>query len=112
MRLRARVVATAERVPTDRPAGGRPVAQHEALFGRVPQVCAADKGYSSQQALEELAKFNLPELCVPKQGRRNEAEAEREHSAWFKMGQTFERVFQIGRRGPCCCSANASTPNP
>ena len=37
----------------------------------------------------EMAKFNVPERCVPKKGRRNEAEAEREHSAWFKMGQAF-----------------------
>jgi IS5 family transposase len=84
------------------------VAEHRELFGRVPEVCAADKGYYSAAAVAEVEKQGVEELCAPKKGRRNEEEEKREHSKWFKLGQAFragiegtisalKRAFGLGR---------------
>ena len=74
------------------------MAQPDALFGRVPQVCAADIGYSSQLALEEMAKFNVPELCVPKKGRRNATQRkQRERTV---RGSRWGRPLERAWRGP------------
>ena len=75
--------------PAEPPLLEQAVAQHKELFGRVPKVCATDKGFYSQQAVEKAAKSGVKQVCVPKKGRRNEAEEGRERSRWFKLAQAF-----------------------
>ena len=65
------------------------VAEHKAVFGRVPEVCAGDKGFYSAEAVARAAALGVAEVCVPKKGRRNEEEEKREHSRWFKLAQAF-----------------------
>jgi IS5 family transposase len=78
-----------ERRPAEPPLLERAVAEHQELFGRVPEVCAGDKGFYSQRAVENVARMGVRRVCVPKKGRRNEAEEKREHSRWFKLAQAF-----------------------
>jgi IS5 family transposase len=75
--------------PAEAPLLERAVAEHKELFGRAPHVCAGDKGFYSQQAVEAAVKMGVPKVCVPKKGRRNEEEEQKEHSRWFKLAQAF-----------------------
>ena len=75
--------------PAEAPLLERAVVEHKELFGRVPEVCAGDKGFYSQQAVENVVKLGVQRVCVPKKGRRNEEEEKREHSRWFKLAQAF-----------------------
>ena len=65
------------------------VEAHRELFGHVPELCAADKGFSAQQELARVAELGVEKVCVAKKGRRNAEEEQREKSAWFKLGQAF-----------------------
>lgn len=75
--------------PAEPPLLERAVAEHQELFGRVPEMCAGDKGFYSQAAVEAAAKMGVAEVCVPKKGRRNPEEEKKEHSRWFKLAQAF-----------------------
>jgi len=75
--------------PAEAPLLERAVVEHKELFGRVPEVCAGDKGFYSQQAVENVVKLGVKRVCVPKKGRRNEEEEKKEHSRWFKLAQAF-----------------------
>ncbi len=94
--------------PAEAPLLERAVVEHKELFGRVPEVCAGDKGFYSQQAVENAVRLGVKRVCVPKKGRRSEEEEEKEHSRWFKLAQAFragiegtisvlKRVFGLGR---------------
>ena len=94
--------------PAEAPLLERAVVEHTELFGHVPEVCAGDKGFYSQQAVENVVKLGVKRVCVPKKGRRSEEEEEKEHSRWFKLAQAFragiegtlsvlKRVFGLGR---------------
>jgi IS5 family transposase len=75
--------------PAEAPLLERAVVEHKELFGRVPEVCAGDKGFYSQQAVENVVRLGVKRVCVPKKGRRNEEEEKKEHSRWFKLAQAF-----------------------
>ena len=75
--------------PVEPPLLEQAVAEHKELFGRVPEVCAGDKGFYSQQVVEQVLGLGVRRVCVPKKGRRNEKEEKKEHSRWFKLAQAF-----------------------
>ena len=96
-----------EKKPAE-PALVRPaLASHEALFGDLPLCIAADKGYWSKRELAEVFD-KIEVVSIPKKGRRNDAEREREHDPLFRHGQMFragvegsisflKRVLNLGR---------------
>jgi len=61
---------------------------HEKLFGDFPESFSADKGYWSQEEVEELRE-QIPVFSIPKKGRRSRWETEREHDPLFRMAQRF-----------------------
>lgn len=81
---------------------------HKALFGGMPDVLAADKGfYKSTDQLDTLAN-DIETVSIGKKGRRNETETAREHTDAFIAGQRFragsegsisvlKRAFKLGR---------------
>jgi IS5 family transposase len=75
--------------PAEPPLLERAVAEHKDLFGRVPKVCAGDKGFYSQQSVADVMALGVKRVCVPKKGRRTEEEEQKEHSRWFKLAQAF-----------------------
>jgi transposase, IS5 family len=75
--------------PAEPPLLEKAIARHVRIFGCVPEVCAADKGFYAQQAVEQVAASGVAKVCVPKKGRRNEREEAREKSRWFKLAQAF-----------------------
>lgn len=61
---------------------------HEKLFGHLPGIVAADKGYWSTEEFGKLVG-DVEIISIPKKGRRNEVESEREHDPLFRLGQAF-----------------------
>jgi IS5 family transposase len=84
------------------------LAAHEALFGDVPSVLAADKGfYESREQLSELGE-RIETVSIAKKGSRTAEEKERESTGAFKEGQRFragsegsisvlKRAFKLNR---------------
>jgi IS5 family transposase len=61
---------------------------HVKLFGHLPGIVAADKGYWSAEEFDEL-EGDVEIISIPKKGRRNEVENERELDPLFRLGQVF-----------------------
>jgi len=75
--------------PAEPPLLEKAIARHKEVFGHVPRVCAADKGFYEREAVAEVAAMGVAKVCVPKKGRRDEGEERRESSPWFKLAQAF-----------------------
>ena len=61
---------------------------HKKLFGHFPDSMAADKGYWSGQVIEKIAD-QVDLVAIPKMGRRNRSEDERELDPLFRIAQKF-----------------------
>lgn len=92
-----------EQRPAEAPLLVPAVKAHKELFGQVPEVCAADRGFYAAEEIKKVAELGVKEVCVPKKGKRTTAEEEREHSRWFKRGQAFragiEGMISVLKRG-------------
>ncbi len=64
--------------------------QHEATFGRVPALYAADRGFYTPDNVEALMAAGVGTECVPQRGgKKTEARTAYEKSRAFKQGQRF-----------------------
>jgi len=81
---------------------------HKALFGRLPEVLAADKGFYENMSTIHALEEDIATVSIAKKGRRTQAEEAREHSKDFQEGQRFragvegsisvlKRVFDLDR---------------
>lgn len=61
---------------------------HKKLFGHFPISVAGDKGYWSADTFSKMPK-EVAVVSIPKKGRRNSAEQEREHDPLFRLAQAF-----------------------
>ena len=61
---------------------------HLKLFGHSPQSIAGDKGYWSGEEFEKIAE-EVEVVSIPKKGRRNDVEQERERDPLFRLAQAF-----------------------
>jgi IS5 family transposase len=75
--------------PAEPPLLERAVERCAKLFGHVPEVSAGDKGFYSRETVEKVEAMGVEKVCVPKKGRRNAEEEQREKSYWFKAAQAF-----------------------
>ena len=80
---------------------------HKGLFGHFPKSLAGDKGYWSGLEFGKLAQ-DVEVVSIPKKGRRNKVEEEREHDSLFRLAQAFragiegsisflKRILRLGR---------------
>jgi IS5 family transposase len=65
------------------------VEKHNALFGRLPEVVAADKGFYAGQEVANLKKRGIKTVAIGKKGKRTEQEEQEEHGVLFKAAQRF-----------------------
>lgn len=84
------------------------IKEHGKIFGKVPEVLAADKGfYESREQLKKLSK-RIETVSICKKGRRTAEEEIRESTDKFKAGQRFragiegtisvlKRAFKLNR---------------
>lgn len=64
--------------------------QHQATFGRVPTLYAADRGFYTPDNLEALTAAGVEQECIPQRGgRKTEHRTAYEKSRAFKKGQRF-----------------------
>ena len=61
---------------------------HKKLFGYLPESIAADKGYWSADEFDKL-EGDIEVISIPKKGRRNDVEDERERDPLFRLAQAF-----------------------
>ncbi len=62
---------------------------HKKLFGRYPEILAADKGYYQNMATVTDLEKKIPVVSIAKKGRRTEQEARREADPDFRFAQRF-----------------------
>ena len=62
---------------------------HQELFGHPPDVLAADKGFYQNMGQIDSLQAQIPAVSIPKKGRRNAQEDERETCDAFVSGQRF-----------------------
>jgi IS5 family transposase len=60
------------------------VRQNVALFGRVPKMATADRGYFSGRNEKQAEELGVERVAVPGRGRLSEARAERQRERWFR----------------------------
>lgn len=65
------------------------VQAHESIFGKLPKLCATDKGFYSGKTVEATEALGVKTVSIPKKGHRSKVEERWEHSWLFKLGQRF-----------------------
>ena len=65
------------------------IENHKSLFGEYPDTLAADKGYWENQTVTKKLSKKVEMVSIAKQGRRTDAETERETDPAFRHAQRF-----------------------
>lgn len=78
-----------EKRPVDHELVDAAIKSHAKLFGTIPSVLAADKGY--YESMDKITKLeeSIDVVAIGKKGKRSEEEEERESNPAFKLGQKF-----------------------
>jgi transposase-like protein DUF772/DDE family transposase len=70
--------------------------RHIAIFGRAPDIAAADRGFSSAANEEAAVTRGVRRVILPRAGRKTSARRAHERQRWFRRGQRW-RVGCEGR---------------
>jgi transposase, IS5 family len=63
---------------------------HRRLFGKVPELVAADRNDGHSRENERLAKeMGVKKVCLPKAGKKGAEREEHERQGWFKRARRF-----------------------
>lgn len=62
---------------------------HREVFGKLPFLAAADRGFWDQGAVSEAESRGVKRVCVPKRGKKSQDRAALERQRWFRLGQRF-----------------------
>lgn len=60
---------------------------HVQLFGRAPQLAAADRGFWNSANEKAAARLGVKQVVLPGRGRLNPTRAARQKERWFRRGQ-------------------------
>jgi len=76
---------------------------HKNVFGRAPQLLAADAGFWSGKNRDQAEAAGVKRVCVPATGRPSKTQRQRQHQRWFRRGQRWRtgsegRVSVLKRR--------------
>jgi transposase, IS5 family len=58
--------------------------QHQAVFGRVPEMATADRGFFSAQNEREAKELGVNKIAIPARGRLSGKRAEHQKQRWFR----------------------------
>jgi IS5 family transposase len=61
--------------------------EHRKVFGRVPQLATADRGFWSSANEKSAQDLGIAQVVLPATGRLSSARAERQKQRWFRQGQ-------------------------
>ena len=70
--------------------------RHQAMFGRAPDLAAADRGFSSARNEQAALERGVRRVVLPRSGPKSPARRAHEHQRWFRRGQRW-RVGCEGR---------------
>jgi IS5 family transposase len=70
--------------------------RHQAIFGRAPDLAAADRGFSSARNEQAAVDRGVRRVVLPRSGPKSPARRAHEHQRWFRRGQRW-RVGCEGR---------------
>jgi IS5 family transposase len=70
--------------------------RHQAIFGRAPDLAAADRGFSSARNERVAIEHGVRRVVLPRQGQKSPARRAYERQRWFRRGQRW-RVGCEGR---------------
>jgi IS5 family transposase len=70
--------------------------RHHAIFGRAPDLAAADRGFASAKNEEAATTRGVRRVILPRPGRKTLARRAHERQRWFRRGQRW-RVGCEGR---------------
>jgi IS5 family transposase len=65
-------------------------------FRRAPSAIATDKGYYTEENVQQLRSMNVKHVAIPKIGRLTQRERKTQHSMWFKHLQRFRCGIEAG----------------
>ena len=60
--------------------------QHQASFGRVPEMATGDRGFFCAQNEREAASLGVKKVALPARGRLSAKRAEQQKQRWFRRG--------------------------
>jgi len=93
-------IITAFEVHTKRPADSTlwepALDRHQAIFGRAPDLAAADRGFSSGRNERVAIERGVRRVILPWRGPKSPARRAHERQRWFRRGQRW-RVGSEGR---------------
>ena len=75
---------------------------HLDLFGRAPELLAADRNVHSKDNKRLARELGVKKVCLPKAGNKSKAREEHEQKRWFKRARKFRagiegRISVLGR---------------
>jgi IS5 family transposase len=70
--------------------------RHIAIFGRAPDLAAADRGFASAKNEDAALRRGVRRVILPRPGRKTPARRAHERQRWFRRGQRW-RVGCEGR---------------
>jgi IS5 family transposase len=82
--------------PSDKTALLPLVKKFNKRFGRAPSELATDKGYYSQENINNLRSLKVNRIAIAKVGRLTKYEKRKQHSQWFKRLQRFRCGIEAG----------------
>ncbi|SRR5712691_11087203 len=93
-------IVTAYRVHAERPADSTlwvpALDAHHGIFGRTPDLAAADRGFASAANEQTATDRGVRRVILPRPGRKTPARRAHERQRWFRRGQRW-RVGCEGR---------------
>lgn len=89
--------------PEDRTLVAPSIDAHRRVFGQVPQLLAADRGFWSPANQRAAKQAGVKRVCIPALGRPGPEQAREQHQRWFRRGQRFRtgcegRISVLKRR--------------
>jgi transposase, IS5 family len=73
---------------------------HVELFGRVPELAAADRGFWSSANEKAALQLGVTQVVLPSCGRLSAARAARQKQRWFRRGQGWRAGIASACSGP------------
>jgi IS5 family transposase len=75
--------------PGDEARLGPALEDHLRLFGRAPELVAADRNVHSKENERMAQEFGVKKVCLPKAGKKSAEREEHEQKRWFKRARKF-----------------------
>lgn len=63
--------------------------EHEQIFGKMPELAAADQGFHSAANERQAQKAGVKKVCIPRPGKKTQERIKHQRQRWFRQGQKW-----------------------